>query len=201
MASAIPLTKSTPFVAQAVGPEWCGRASRAKIVSRDRRGYAKHRSRDHECQPVRSPPVARCLALLPMSSRRRSTDTLVAGQSQATLRRHKTPVPVNWSAHPVDRISKAPLKPLASLSLAINIFDRSLHALHHLAVVAPGNDFRRCMSDVFQIGQKAPGCHQRVEFFAAHAMQLYSIVLGLVTSWLSSVRLGNRSWRFISDGR
>ena len=31
----------------------------------------------------------------------------------------------------------------------------------------------------------------RLEFFAAHAMQLYSIVLGLVTSWFSSVRLAD----------
>lgn len=46
------------------------------------------------------------------------------------------------------------------LSLAINIFDRSLHALHHLAIVVPGNDFRRRMSDVFQLPKFA--CPQTV---------------------------------------
>lgn len=54
--------------------------------------------------------VARCQVPLRMQSRWRSTDILVAGQSEATLRGHKIPVPDNRSPHPVDQIRKVPHK-------------------------------------------------------------------------------------------
>lgn len=42
---------------------------------------------------------------------------MAAGYLQATVRRDKTLVPDNWSPHPLDRISGAPLRTRVSFSL------------------------------------------------------------------------------------
>ena len=62
-------------------------------------------------------PVARCLVLLRMPSRWRSTDTMVAGQSQATVRRHKIAVPINRPPHSLAHLTTAPPMPLTNSSL------------------------------------------------------------------------------------
>ena len=74
-------------------------------------------------------PVSKCLALLRMSPGRRSADIMVAGQSQATVRRHKTPVPINRPPHPLAHLTTAPPKPLAGPPL--------LTQKHHTATSQP----------------------------------------------------------------